>query len=242
VTSGNRELLAGGTFTVPPDRRGRLVAVVLQRVDATKPCRILDLGCGTGLNLFALAEALPNAMLTGVDFSAPSITQAEAARRRHPAAPRLTFVNADYLTFQSGLYDLIISETVLHAISTPTDTLFGKIAGELAPGGLLVYTMPTAALGNRMLSGLRRGLRATRSRLTDALLLALARAAHGRHYDESLLRERIPYMYLIPSRYDTKALHTRLREQWNIEVIATEPVARASLAQLAHRLVVARKV
>lgn len=242
MTSGNRELLAGGTFTVPPDRQGRLVAVVLQRLDAREPCRILDLGCGTGLNLFALAEALPHATLTGVDFSAPSIVQTEATRRRHPAAARMTFVNADYLAFEGGPYDVIVSETVLHTIPGSTETLFGKITRDLASGGLLVYTMPTASLGNRMLTALRRALRPTRSRITDSFLLALARALHGRTYDEALLRERIPYMYLIPSRYDTNAFHTRLRDEWKIEVIATEPVRRASPAQLAHRLVVARKV
>jgi trans-aconitate methyltransferase len=242
VTSGNRELLTGGTFTVPPDRRGRLVAVVLQRVDASKPWRVLDLGCGTGLNLFALAEALPYATLTGVDISAPSIARAEAARRRHPAAARMTFASADYLTFEGSPYDLIVSETVLHTIPVPTDTLFGKIGRDVAPGGLLIYTMPTAGLGNRLLAGLRRLLRAGRGGAMDAVVLAVARMLHGRQYDDALLQERIPYMYLIPDRYDTPSLHRHLRAHHRLEVIATEPVPRASPAQLAHRLVVARKI
>jgi trans-aconitate methyltransferase len=242
VTSSNRDLLGGQTFTVPPERRGHLVSVVLQRLNATRPCRVLDLGCGTGLNVLALAEALPHATITGVDFSAPSIAQAEAARRAHPAAARITLVAADYLTFQGGPYDLIVSETVLHTIPGPTDTLFSKISSELAPGGLLIYTMPTSSPANRLLAGLRWVLRASRGRATDALTLALARALHGRQYDQALLRERIPYMYLVPHRYDSPSLHTRLRDRWSIEVLATEPTPRASLAQLAHRLVVARRV
>jgi SAM-dependent methyltransferase len=241
VTSGNPELLAGLTFTVPPERRGQVVAVVVQRVDATRPCRILDLGCGTGLNVLALAEALPLATITGVDLSAASIARAEAARRGHPATGRITLAAADYLAFQADPFDAIVSETVLHTIPAPTEALFDKIARDLAPGGLLVYTMPTGAIGNRLLVGLRRVLRGLRGRVTDSLLLALARALHGRDYDDALLRERIPYMSMVPTRYDGPALHARLRARWALEILATEPIPRASPAQLAHRLVVAKR-
>jgi trans-aconitate methyltransferase len=241
VTPSNSELLAGLTFTAPPERRGQIVAVVLQRVDAAHRCRVLDLGCGTGLNALALAQALPHATITGVDLSASSVARAEAARRGHPAADRLTFVAADYLTFAGGPFDVIVSETVLHTIPGPTDTLFDKIARDLTPGGLLVYTMPTGGAGNAALTLVRRALRRVRGRTTDRVLLAVARAAHGRAYDDTLLRERIPYMYLVPSRHDGPALHARLRDRWRFEILATEPVPRASLAQLAHRLVVARR-
>ena len=50
-------------------------------------------------------------------------------------------------------------DTVLYAIPAPDEALFGKIAGDLVPGGLLVYTMPTNALANRLVVGLRRVLR-----------------------------------------------------------------------------------
>jgi hypothetical protein len=50
----------------------------------------------------------------------------------------------------------------------------------------------------------------------------------------------VPYMYVVPDRYDSRALHARLRERWGFELLAAEPIPRASPAQLAHRLVVAR--
>jgi SAM-dependent methyltransferase len=242
VTGGNPEIFAGRTFTAPPARPARVVSVVLQHVDAHRPLRVLDLGCGAGVSLLALAEALPNATLTGVDLSVAGIEAAERARRRHPAAGRVTLVAGDYLSLAGGPWDVIVSETVLYAIPASDEVLFGKIARDLAPGGLLVYTMPTDALGNRLLAAGRRLLRPLRGRVLDAAFLALARALHGRDYDDALLRERVPYMYVVPDRYDSLALHARLRERWGFEVLATEPIPRASPGQLVHRLVVARRL
>jgi len=218
VTLGNPEIFAGRTFTVPPERGVRVVTALLEHVDASRRLRVLDLGCGTGLNTLALAAALPRATVTGVDLSAASIAVAESARRRHAAGDRVAFTAANYLAFPGGPFDVIVSDTVLYAIPASDDALFGKIAGDLVPGGLLLYTMPTDALGNRLLVGLRRGLRRLRGPATDALVLGLARALHGRDYDDALLRER-----------------------WGFEIVATEAIRRASPAQLSHRLVVARR-
>ena len=101
--------------------------------------------------------------------------------------------------------------------------------------------MPTNALANRLVVGVRRVLRRARGRTTDAALLAITRALHGGRYDDALLRERVPYMYVVPDRYDSRALHVRLRRLWGFEILATEPIPRASPAQLKHRLVVARR-
>jgi trans-aconitate methyltransferase len=237
----NPEILAGRTFTVPPERRNRIVTVVLQHVDVSRPLRVLDLGCGTGLNALALAEALPQASVTGVDLSSASISQAESARRRHPAGARVTFTSANYLQYLGGPFDVVVSDTVLYAIPASEEALFGKIAGDLVPGGLLVYTMPTSALANRLVVAVRRVLKRARGPRADALILAVARALHRGQYDDALLRERVPYMYVVPDRYDSRALHARLRERWGFELLATEAIPRASVAQLKHRLVVARR-
>jgi len=242
VTRANPEILAGRTFTVPPHRHDRVVDTVVRHVDLAAPLRVLDLGCGTGLNTLALADALPQATVTGVDLSAASIAVGASTRHRHPAGERVTLTAANYLVFSGGPYEVIVSESVLYAIPASEDALFGKIAGDLVPGGLLVYTMPTGALGNRLLVALRRGLRKVRGPVSDRLLLAIGRALHGSRYDDALLRERVPYMYVVPDRYDTRALHRRLRERWGFEILATEPIPRASPAQLKHRLVVARRL
>jgi trans-aconitate methyltransferase len=242
MTVGNRQIFTGRTFTVPPQRRARLVGVLLRYVEPDRALQVLDLGCGTGGNVVALAEALPHATITGVDLSAANIAVAAAAGRRGPHFARVTLVTGDYLAFAGGPFDVVVSETVLYAIPASEEAVFGKLARDVAPGGLLIYTMPTDALSNRALVVLRRLLRRLRGPATDAALLALARALHGRDYDEALLRERVPYMYVVPDRYDSRALHRRLRARWGFEILASEPIPRASPAQLRHRLVVARRV
>ena len=219
------------------------MGVVLQRIDAARPAACSTSAAGRASTRCALAEALPQATVTGVDLSASSVAQAEAgpprtSRRRPPQLRRRPTTS----TFAGGPFDVIVSETVLHTIPVPTDTLFDKIARDLTPAGLLVYTMPTASATNTALTLLRRALRRLRGRTTDRVLLRLARALHGRAYDDTLLRERIPYMYLVPSRHDSRRPPHPSRERAGAsKILATEPVARASLAQLTHRLVVARR-
>ena len=235
------DLFAGRTFTVPRERRGRLAAVVARHVDRSQPLRVLDLGCGTGAQVLVLAEMLPRARVVGIDVSAASIEAARAARAAHPAADRIELAVADYMAFAGGPFDVVVSDTVLYAIPVDTASLFAKLARDLVEGGLLVYTMPVASWYNRALGVVRRLARALRGRALDAIVLAVARALHGREWDEALLRERIPYMYVVPFRWDSAALHARMAERWGLPVIATEAVPHASPAQLQHCLVVARR-
>ena len=101
----------------------------------------------------------------------------------------MRFVAADYMTVAGGPYDVIVSDTVLHAIPVSTEALFGKIARELRPGGLLVYTMPAASRSNHALAAVRRVLRLVRGRGTDALLLAHCQPEVGAFFNFELIDE-----------------------------------------------------
>ena len=62
------------------------------------PKQILDLGCGTGKNLCALAHAFPQAHITGVDLSPAMLVQAgrNLAQKLDPAArARISLRNTD---------------------------------------------------------------------------------------------------------------------------------------------------
>jgi SAM-dependent methyltransferase len=234
-------LFGGGAAAMRRQALVPLRSALLEREGGPNTARLLDLGCGTGGQVLLLAEMLPRARVVGIDVSAASIEAARAARAVHPAAERIELAVADYMAFAGGPFDVVVSDTVLYAIPVDTASLFAKLARDLVEGGLLVYTMPVASWYNRALGVVRRLARALRGRALDAIVLAAARALHGREWDEALLRERIPYMYVVPFRWDSAALHARMAERWGLPVVATEAVPHASPAQLQHCLVVARR-
>ncbi len=236
-----QDRLSQEAFTTPAERIPRTIEPILRYVRTEQKLRVLDLGCAGGDQLFALAEALPGAHLTGLDISEPSIRRARETSRSRAFADRVAFHVGDYTSFRGGPFDLILADGVLHLIPVPTTQLFEKLRADLAPGGLLVYTMPTRCFYNRALAAVRRTLRALRHPLTDRLILLAARAVHGRRYGADALRERLPYMYVLPERYDGPELHALISTSYDLDLLERARLPHASVAQMKHRLAVFRK-
>jgi SAM-dependent methyltransferase len=235
------EDFAGHAFAMPGGRCRRLTDAVGARVDPWAPLRILDIGCGTGELVFALAEALPRATLTGLDVSRPSIEAAQERQRRTVAGERLSFRLADYLAFDAGPFDVITASSTLHLIDTDADTLFTKIAADLALDGLLFNCMPCRCLYNHLLMGVRRAFRAVRHPVTDALIAWTARLLCGPKVTPEFLRQRIHYMYVIPRCYDGRALDELLENRCGLLRVETLYEPHASIAQPRHSLAIFRK-
>ncbi len=106
---------------------------------AVNAARVLEIGCGTGENLVAIAGALPDAACTGIDLSASQIAMA----RNLAAAAGIK--NADFHVRDFGdlvrteePFDYVIAHGVLSWI--PLDRhrdLLDRCSHPLAPGGLL---------------------------------------------------------------------------------------------------------
>ena len=106
--------------------------------------RALDVGCGVGKVSLALAEAYPEARITGFDPDKSSIA---LARRAAATA------GAGHVEFVEGLITDIAAEPVfefagmfdcLHDLSNPEETLT-EIRQRMAPGGVLMVMEPRAA-------------------------------------------------------------------------------------------------
>ena len=228
-----------GSFTAPRERRERLTAALLEQVPREASMRLLDLGCGNGLQLLDLADALPHADLSGIDTSRVNI---EAARQRLAVSPherRVMLLDGDYLELDSEPYDVILADSVLQNIAAPDARLYKKLADDIRAGGLLIASIPYACFSNRLLWCARRGLRVFRGPLTDRLALGVAGRLHS-EWNRALLEERVPYLYMLPERIDDNCL-VRSLAGLGLERIAAEILSRASLAQPKHRLSVFRK-
>src|SRR5919197_6218323 len=82
-----------------------LAAALVERVGPRDGDRALDVGCGPGAALAALADRLGAEQVAGVD---PSEAFVEMARRRIPGAD-VRLAAAEALPFADGSFDLVVS-------------------------------------------------------------------------------------------------------------------------------------
>lgn len=107
--------------------------------------RVLELGCATGVNLIALAMALPEGRYTGIDLSA---TQIGAARALASALglEQVCFETADLRTVagQLGEFDYILCHGVYsHVPPDVREAILATCARSLSPAGLALVSYNT---------------------------------------------------------------------------------------------------
>ena len=94
---------------------------------------LLDLGCGTGLELDAILAKRPHIRVTGVDLCADML---EKLRQKHPQAETIC---ADYFLYDLGesQFDAVVNfETLHHFTPAQKAGLYKKIHRALKPGGI----------------------------------------------------------------------------------------------------------
>lgn len=95
---------------------------------------LLDLGCGTGLELDEIFKIHPNIKVTGVDLSKAMLG---ILKQKHPNQD-LTLINANYFDYDFGIewFDAIISFQTMHHFSHEQKIqLYSRIYSALKPGG-----------------------------------------------------------------------------------------------------------
>lgn len=226
---------ANASFGADPAHVHWFAEHVVQSLGSAAPPRVLDIGCGDGSLILRLAEVMPRSSFLGVDLSGADITAATAAISQSPHRSRLAVVRNDYLELDAGRFDLLVASSSLQGIDATSQQLAGKLAHDVAAGGRLIHVTPYRCLYNTALNILRRGLRQMRGAATDRMILAAARMLHPGHPD-SMLRERVDYMYLVLRHYeDDVRAAMRLHD---FQLVAAEPAPHTSLGQPRHRFAV----
>jgi SAM-dependent methyltransferase len=119
---------------------GRYIAgVVRKRFPDLAPRRILDLGCGPGVETIAYQEAFPEAEVHGLDLSAPFLRFAHAWAEGRQMSVHYRQADARSTGYPDGHFDLIVSHILFH--ETWHDLLpqiFAEALRILAPGGVFL--------------------------------------------------------------------------------------------------------
>jgi 2-polyprenyl-3-methyl-5-hydroxy-6-metoxy-1,4-benzoquinol methylase len=115
---------------------GRELAEIIEKY--VPQARILDLGCGTSVNL-PLAPGMYR-RYHGVDISAKAIKQARMTGR-----PHATYETADILTYApQETYDAILLREVIYYLPvTKVSGFLDRLSGFLAPAGVIVIQVWT---------------------------------------------------------------------------------------------------
>lgn len=178
-----------------PGRLGAIARLMGQGAAAPDRCRVLELGCGEGMNLLPLAERFPESEFVGVDFSAGQIRTAEEAKAAIGIG-NARFVRADLKDFEpeAGTFDYVIAHGVYSWVPDDLKTrLLQLCARALNPRGV-AYISYNVHPGWGLLGSLRAIVRGELARVSDprAHLKQLLPALH-----RSFASQDTPYAKLM---------------------------------------------
>jgi SAM-dependent methyltransferase len=198
VLSSSFDALPYRHSAIPGTHPARLGAIARLLGRAAAPpdrCRVLELGCGEGLNLLPLAERFPHSQFVGVDFSPGQIRVGEEVRQA-AGIGNARFVCADLREYEPevGAFDYVIAHGVYSWVPDEVkDRLLQLCARSLAPSGV-AYVSYNVYPGWGILGSLRAILRAELARVPDP-------SAHLRRLLPALLRgfagQSTPYAQLM---------------------------------------------
>jgi ubiquinone/menaquinone biosynthesis C-methylase UbiE len=134
-----------------PDHHYRTLEInsILRMIECIeKRETILDVGCGNGYSTVKIGKKFPEAMITGVDYSEPMISEANKA-----AIPNVEYFHGDVLTLSRNKdlrgqkFDIVLSARCLINLATWEEQKAGilEMLKMLTPTGRLILVENTEA-------------------------------------------------------------------------------------------------
>ena len=155
----------------------------------------LDIGCGSGTQIFSIAPHFKNFSFTGIDISEPNIYACNKTLSNMPDCLRFDFIQNDFIKHKfNRKFSLAFSYSVFQLMNTSLDDLLRRVWELLEPNGYLVLSMPYYCKYNKYLNYLRGFLRLFRCNLFDGLIVNTAYILYRKKFSKSFLRERMIYL------------------------------------------------
>ena len=101
-----------------PDNLATIATLFGMQPPPVATCRVLELGCASGINLLAMAQAIPQGEFLGIDLSARQIQEGQA-NIQQLGLPNITLKQMDMMAIDShlGQFDYIIVHGVYSWVS-----------------------------------------------------------------------------------------------------------------------------
>jgi len=133
--------------------------------------KLLDLGCGTGIELEKIFEIYPLAEVTGIDLSGKMLDILKAKYKDKMSQLKIICQSYFDTDFGSGIYDIVLSTYSLHHFSRELKlSLYRKIYNSLKEDGIYIegdYTVKTTDEENRFIEESERLRKA--NKITDGI-------------------------------------------------------------------------
>jgi SAM-dependent methyltransferase len=135
----NAKGLGTGANVGEPGMGRYLLGALKRRYPDLQPKRILDLGCGAGVETLAYKEAFPEAEVWGLDLSAPLLSFAHTWAEDCGFAVNFRQADARDTGFPDGHFDLVMSHILFHETWHDILPAIMREANRiLAPGGVFL--------------------------------------------------------------------------------------------------------
>jgi len=119
-------------------RESAFKRALLAQVVADRPRHVLDLGCGTGTLTIAIAKALPDAAVSGLDADAEALAIAAHKARRAGVSLGLHKGFSTSMPFGNAQFDCVVSSLFFHHLTREAKiATLREVRRALAPKGLL---------------------------------------------------------------------------------------------------------
>ncbi|MBI5873355.1 MAG: methyltransferase domain-containing protein [Candidatus Omnitrophica bacterium] len=119
----------------------KMHVLITQHCRRKGACTVLDIGCGSGEDLYRVKQAFPQAFVCGMEFSFENLKRAQ---KINPGDLRGNFVqsHAEKLPFRQCSFDVVFSSEVLEHL-TGLNSFLSEVRRVLKDDGVFIVTTPS---------------------------------------------------------------------------------------------------